>query len=42
MGKFELVPVGEVADVEDLAGILGCKVSTLPMDYFGAAPGFLL
>lgn len=39
MGKPELVPVGEVANVEDLAGILGCKVSTFSMDYLGLLLG---
>jgi len=29
LSKFEIVPVGEVGDVEELAGILGCGVATL-------------
>ena len=33
MGKFELVLVGNMAAVEELAGILGCKVSTLSVNY---------
>jgi hypothetical protein len=29
LSKFEIVPVGEVGDVEELAGILGCGVASL-------------
>ena len=35
LGKLELVPIGEVEDVEDMAHILGCQVASLPMKYFG-------
>lgn len=31
--KSKLVPVGVVEEVRGLAGILGCKVSSLPMKY---------
>ena len=39
MGKSELVPVGDEVEVEELAGILGCKVSSLPMHYLGLPLG---
>lgn len=32
-GKSELVPVGDVRNVEALAFILGCNVAQLPMIY---------
>jgi hypothetical protein len=35
LGKSELVPVGDVADIKELAGLLGCKTSALPMKYLG-------
>jgi hypothetical protein len=39
LGKSELVPVGEVDDVESLAHILGCRIGSLPMTYLGLALG---
>ena len=39
LGKSEMVPVGEVHNVEDLALILGCKVAPLPMKYLGLPLG---
>jgi hypothetical protein len=39
LGKSELVPIGDVPFVEDLADILGCKTSTLPMIYLGLPLG---
>uniref|UniRef100_A0A2N9J9F5 Reverse transcriptase domain-containing protein n=1 Tax=Fagus sylvatica TaxID=28930 RepID=A0A2N9J9F5_FAGSY len=39
LGKSELVPVGSVPDVEELAVVLGCKVGTLPMSYLGLPLG---
>lgn len=39
MGKSELVPVGDVVMVEDIAGILGCKFPSLPMTYLGLPLG---
>jgi hypothetical protein len=39
LGKSELVPVGAVADIEELAGLLGCKTSALPMKYLGLLLG---
>uniref|UniRef100_A0A2N9H040 Uncharacterized protein n=1 Tax=Fagus sylvatica TaxID=28930 RepID=A0A2N9H040_FAGSY len=38
-GKSELVQVGEVPLLEELADILGCKTSTLPMKYLGLPLG---
>jgi hypothetical protein len=35
LAKSEIVPIGEVRDVEELANILGCRVSSLPMKYLG-------
>jgi hypothetical protein len=31
LAKSELVPIGDVGDVEGLARILGCRVASLPM-----------
>jgi hypothetical protein len=39
LAKSELVPVGNVGDVEGLARILGCRVASLPMKYFGLPLG---
>ena len=39
LGKSKLVPVGEVPNIEALAGILGCKTHTLPMTYLGLPLG---
>jgi hypothetical protein len=33
LGKSELVPIGEVEDVDNLAHILGCRVVSLPITY---------
>ena len=33
--KSELIPVGRVNDIEDLALELGCKVGGLPSRYLG-------
>jgi hypothetical protein len=38
LAKSELVPVSNVNNVEDLARILGCKVSSLLMKYLGLPP----
>jgi hypothetical protein len=35
MSKSEIVPVGDVGDVEELAIILGCGVASLPIKYLG-------
>jgi hypothetical protein len=34
-----LVPVGNVVNMDDLAGILGCRVSSLPLKYLGRLLG---
>jgi hypothetical protein len=39
LGKFELVSIGEVGDVESLAQILGCRIGSLPMTYLGLPLG---
>ena len=39
LGKSELVPVGDVPNVQALVGILGCRVSALPLTYFGLPLG---
>jgi hypothetical protein len=33
--KSEIVPIGDVEDVEGLAQLLGCRVASLPMTYMG-------
>ena len=42
LGKSEMVPVGEVPNLEDLAQILGCKIASLPMKYLGLPFGCYL
>jgi hypothetical protein len=37
--KFEMVPMGEALEVEDLVDILNYKISTLPMEYMGLPLG---
>ena len=39
MGKSEIVPLGEVGNIGDLAGILHCRVGSLPMKYLGMPLG---
>jgi hypothetical protein len=39
LGKSELIQVGEVPHLEELANILGCKTATLPMKYLGLPLG---
>jgi hypothetical protein len=39
MGKSELVPVGELRNVDQLAEILCCRVGDLPMSYLGMLLG---
>jgi len=39
MAKSMLVPVGNVVNMDDLAGILGCGVSSLPLKYLGLLLG---
>ena len=33
VGKSEIVPVGEVGNIDALANILSCRVGSLPMKY---------
>ncbi len=35
LSKSELVPVGQVPNVPELASILGCRVAALPLTYLG-------
>ncbi|KAF5466388.1 hypothetical protein F2P56_016314 [Juglans regia] len=37
--KSEMVPVGKVNNISQLASTLGCKVSSLPMNYLGLPLG---
>jgi hypothetical protein len=37
--KSKLVFVGDVANIEDLVGLLGCKTNALPMKYMGLPLG---
>ena len=37
--KSEMVPIGEVDDVQALVDILGCRVGTLPISHIGMPLG---
>ncbi|KAL6312838.1 hypothetical protein AAG906_020962 [Vitis piasezkii] len=39
LDKNELIPVGNVENVEELASELGCKVGSLPSTYLGMSLG---
>ena len=39
VGKSEIVPVGEVNNLDALANILQCRVGSLPMKYLGMPLG---
>jgi mannosylglycoprotein endo-beta-mannosidase len=39
LGKSDVIPVGEVTNVEKLAAILECRVAQLPMSYLGLPLG---
>ena len=39
LGKSELVPVGEVHNLDVLVGLLGCRNSSLPLKYLGLPLG---
>ena len=39
LGKFELVPVGVVLNIDLLLNVLGCKLGSLPMKYLGLPLG---
>ena len=41
MGKSEIVPIGEVRNIQSLANILQCRVGSLPMIYLGMPLGSL-
>ncbi|XP_075670081.1 uncharacterized protein LOC142639829 [Castanea sativa] len=42
LGKGEMVPVGDVENVTELADLLYCKVGSLPMIYLGMPLGVAL
>ena len=39
VGKSEIVPIGEVSNIHNLANILHCRVGSLPMIYLGMPLG---
>lgn len=39
LAKSEVVPMGDVTNVESMTLILGCKISHLPMQYLGLLLG---
>jgi hypothetical protein len=39
LAKLVLIPVGNVQQVDYLASILGCEVTSLPLDYLGLPLG---
>ena len=39
LGKSEIIPVGEVDDIEELAVEIGCRVGSLPSQYLGVPLG---
>ena len=41
MGKSEIIPIGEVHNIQSLANILQCRVGSLPMIYLGIPLGTL-
>ncbi|XP_023924804.1 uncharacterized protein LOC112036228 [Quercus suber] len=41
VGKIEIVPIGEVCNIQSLANILQCRVGSLPMIYLGMPLGTL-
>ena len=41
VGKSEIVPIGEVHNIQSLANILQCRVGSLPMIYLGMPLGTL-
>ena len=41
VGKSEIIPIGEVHNIQSLANILQCKVGNLPMTYLGMPLGAL-
>ena len=41
VGKSEIVPIGEVSNIQTMANILQCRVGSLPMIYLGMPLGTL-
>ena len=41
VGKSEIVPIGEVSNIQTLTNVLQCKVGNLPMTYLGMPLGTL-
>ncbi|RVW88888.1 putative ribonuclease H protein [Vitis vinifera] len=41
LGKSEIIPVGEMEDIEELAVEIGCRVGSLPSQYLGLPLGAL-
>ena len=41
LSKSELIPVGRLENLEDLASVLGCKEGVLPTTYLGFPLGAL-
>ena len=41
VGKSEIIPIGEVRNIQSLANILQCRVDNLPMIYLGMPLGSL-
>ena len=39
LNKSEIIPIGHVVNVEELALELGCGVGSLPTSYLGLPPG---
>ena len=39
LNKSEIIPIGPVVNVEELASELGCEVGSLPMSYLGLPLG---
>jgi hypothetical protein len=39
LGKFEMVPIGNVPNIQELVAMLECKTSALPMNYLGLPLG---
>ncbi len=39
LGKSEMVPIGNVPNIQELAAMLECRISALPMNYLGLPLG---
>lgn len=42
LSKLEIVPADVVPNILDLANILGCKITSLPLTYLGLTLGLLI